>query len=90
MRSAIFTLPTRTSILNINSPTYVQICVTTAADESTTGGLDAKTENMIQARTMIPPSSRTAQKLFINVYPTFCVGSPANVDKGIGAIAAYI
>ena len=74
----------------MSSPIYAHTCVTAAADASTTGGLDAKTENIIHASTIIAPSRSTAQKLFKNVLPTFCVGSPAKVESGIGVIAAYI
>ena len=76
-------------MLNTNSPTYFHTCVTAAALVSTTGGVEANKENIIQAKTIIAPSNQTALNDFKKLFPTCCVGSPANVDKGIGAIAVY-
>ena len=58
--SEIFIVPTKTNILNINSPMYFQTCVTAAALESTTGGDDANKLNIIQDNTIIAPSKQTA------------------------------
>ena len=44
----------------------------------------------MQASTITAPSSKTAQQLFIKLLPTFCDGSPAKVERGIGASAVYI
>ena len=44
----------------------------------------------MQASIIIAPSKQTAQKDFIKLFPTLCVGSPAKVDNGIGATAVYI
>lgn len=60
IRSLIFTVPTSTNILNASCPIYDQTCVTAAALVSTTGGVEAKRENMIQASQMTAPSSNTA------------------------------
>ena len=90
MRSDIFTVPTRTSILNMSSPIYFHTIVTADAVVSTSGGADAYRENMMQASMITAPSSRTPQYDFIKDLPTFCVGSPAKVDNGIGASAVYI
>ena len=68
---------------------YFQTCVTAAASVSTTGGVLAKSENIIQDNTIIAPSRHTAEKDFKKLLPTCCVGSPAKVDKGIGAMAVY-
>ena len=54
------TVPTKTNILNINSPMYFQTCVTATALESTTGGDDANKLNIIQDNTIIAPSKQTA------------------------------
>lgn len=48
--SAIFIAPTKTNILKINSPIYFHTCVTAAALVSTTGGVDANNENIIQPK----------------------------------------
>lgn len=90
MRSDIFTVPTRTSILNTSSPTYFQTIVTADASVSTCGGEAAYSENMIQASIITAPSSNTPQYDLTNDLPTFCVGSPAKVEKGIGARAVNI
>ena len=82
-----FQVPTSTNILNINSPIYFQTCVTAAAFASTTGGELANNEKIIQERTIIAPSKQTAQYDLRKLFPTFCVGSPAKVESGIGAIA---
>ena len=60
-----------------------------AASASTTGGLDANRLNMMHARTMIAPSRQTAAYDFRKLFPIFCVGCPAKVESGIGAIAVY-
>ena len=43
----------------------------------------------MQLKTIIAPSKQTAQYDLRKLFPTFCVGSPANVLKGIGAMAVY-
>lgn len=58
------------------------------AVESTTGGLDAKAEKIIHARTMIAPSKHTPAWLLINVKAVFCVLSAA--ASGTGDIAVYM
>ncbi len=87
--SEILTVPTRTSILNINSPIYFHTIVTAAASESITGGLAAKSEKIIQASIIITPSKQTAAYPFRKLFPTFCVGSPPKLAKAIGEIAVY-
>ena len=59
-RSDIFTAPTKTSILKINSPIYAQTIVTAAAPCSTSGGDDAKSTKIIHASTIMAPSRQTA------------------------------
>ena len=44
---------------------------------------------MIQERTIIAPSKQTAVNDFKKLAHILCVGSPAIVDNGIGAIAVY-
>ena len=51
--------------------------------------LIANSENIMHDNTIIAPSKQTAEQLFKKLLPTFCVGSPANVESGIGAIAVY-
>ena len=88
--SDILMVPTRTNMLKISSPIQLQIMDTDEAVESTTGGLDAKAEKMIQASTMIAPSRHTPAQLFIKVNAMFWVLSPAAAASGIGEIAVYI
>ena len=90
MRSDIFTVPTRTDILATSSPNHFHTIVTADASVSTCGGDDAYSENMMQASMITAPSRRTPQYDFINDLPTFCVGSPAKVENGIGARAVNI
>ena len=68
---------------------YFHTCVTAAAEVSTTGGELANKENIIQASTITAPSKQTPVNDLRNVLPIPCVGSPANVAKGIGEIAVY-
>ncbi len=68
---------------------YFQTWVTAAAFASTTGGELANKENIIQARTIIAPSRQTAVNDLRKLFATFCVGSPATVESGTGAIAVY-
>ena len=60
IRSDIFTVPTRTSILNISSPIYAQVIVTGEASVATTGGDVTNRENIRQAKTITAPSRQTA------------------------------
>ena len=87
--SLIFTAPTSTSILNASSPIYFQTIVAAAKSESATGGLAANFVNMMQASIMIAPSKQTAAYPFRKLMPILCVGCPAKVESGIGAIAVY-
>jgi hypothetical protein len=82
-------VPTRTSILNISSPIYFHTIVTAATFVSTTGGLPANNENMIQDNIMITPSKQTALYPFIKLFPIFCEGSPPKLANAIGDIAVY-
>ena len=59
-RSAILTAPTKTSMLNTNSPIQLHTIDTAAASGSTAGGEAAKRERMIQPSTIIAPSRQTA------------------------------
>ena len=63
--------------------------MTAAAFTSTIGGDEANKENIIQDKTIIAPSKQTAVKDLRKLFATFCVGSPATVESGIGAIAVY-
>ena len=81
-------VPTRTSILNSSSPTYVHTCVIAAAPAATEGGDAANNEYMIQPRTMTAPSRQTAAKDLIKALPICEVYSPANAESGTGAMAA--
>lgn len=49
------------SILKSSSPIYDQTCVTAAALGSTTGGEEANSEKIMQAKTITAPSRHTAQ-----------------------------
>lgn len=85
--SAILTVPLSTSRLKISSPKYVHTIVVALALVSIAGGFAVKIEKMMQPRTMIAPSRQTAAYDFKKLFPIWLVGSPANVDKGIGVIA---
>lgn len=74
-------------MLNINSAKYVQTCVTTLVVASIVGGDEANSEKMIQDNIIIVPSKQTAAYPLKKLLPIFEVGSPANVERGIGAIA---
>lgn len=63
--------------------------VAVATFVSTTGGLDAKSENIIQDNIIITPSKHTAQYPFKKLFPIFCVGSPPKLAKATGEIAVY-
>ena len=44
----------------------------------------------MQDKAITTPCKQTPAELRMKVLPTLLVGSPANVDSGIGAMAAYI
>ena len=54
-------VPTRTNILNTNSSIYFHTIVTGATLVSTTGGLEANSEYIIQDTITTTPSKQTAQ-----------------------------
>lgn len=76
-------------MLNTSSPIYFHTIAAGAASESTTGGVDANLLNITQAIIMIAPSRQTAAYDFRKLTPILCVGCPAKVESGIGAIAVY-
>ena len=53
------------------------------------GGVDAKAEKITQASITIAPSRQTPAKDLTNCFAIPCVGSPADEDNGIVAIATY-
>ena len=58
--SETFIVPTRTNILNTNSPIYFQTCDTAAKFGLTVGGDEANKLNMIHDNIIIAPSKHTA------------------------------
>ena len=80
-------VPTSTNMLKTSSAMYDQTIGTTASDVFMVGGADANSENMMQARIMIDPSRHTPVYDLRKLIPTCCVGAPAKVANGTGAIA---
>ena len=72
----------------MTSPMYFHIIVTVVILVSMVGVLlDANAENMIHESTITAPSIQTPTYDFKNDFPINDVVSPANEERGTGAIA---